>query len=147
MNSLTEDRTLAPDLLRRFVETPFHGTWQVGTNILFVETNEENILRVFAHFSLQQSPPTSPIRLKAIVDSELQLSEAMPIMMETRDVVWARGKQSLLVFDRQSSEIAVFMSRFVPENFMELLLEVLIKHTEPSGAGILTSTIWSACLK
>ena len=125
MPSIWEEAQEIPDLLRRFVETPYRTCLQQGSSAVTLESNDERILGAAAYLGECSCCP-SGASVKVIVDSQLLLSSNVPfITMETGDVIWGRQANLVYMADRDSRQVTVFMSDFLVQDLTTLLRELL----------------------
>jgi hypothetical protein len=125
--SRSEHDAPAPDLLRRFVPTPYQTIWLIGAAEITVETNHQEVLCTFSSPVEESSASVSKaIRLKVVVDSELALAEHLaPLVIKTPTIVWGRVRDMLFAFDNENRELLVFMNRFQPAEFSAFVLDLL----------------------
>lgn len=123
-----------PDLLRRFVATPHTAAWQIDGTLALVQTNDETVLKAFPSEGLEGCDGMPRLRLKVIVDPELQISpQAAPVRIETPEMLLGRSERFFFSFDRKSRELDIFTNEGPVSELREFVLQIL--HSEDATAS------------
>ncbi|MGE0405762.1 MAG: hypothetical protein AB7O65_05635, partial [Candidatus Korobacteraceae bacterium] len=90
-----------PDLLRRFVETPFHARLRLGGAYIDVTTNHAAFLAALSPFAAPASAlPDRPLIWKLLADPSAGTPNLEPLFTDSGAVVTAWfGQGNLLAFD------------------------------------------------
>lgn len=120
-----------PDLLRRFVATPHRAILVLGSHFAEIETNNQELLRWIPAQAINGDGDSPQVRVKVIVDPELQLADnSAAMILDTGAVLWGRSPEMLFAADCQAQTVQVFMTKpetgalrdFVRNVLCELLL-------------------------
>jgi hypothetical protein len=124
-----------PDLLKRFVHTPFQGFLRIERAEILVQSNDPTMIDVPATPSNRTVLGANSWLWKLIYDSdaESELREATSILFGTR-VVANMGSGCLVGLDRERSEVFAFLG-ITGENptFREVVVPFLTKLMLTTG--------------
>jgi hypothetical protein len=113
---MTEEPCWHPDLLRRFVPTPYVFSKSDGTNCLFVESNDLEIALRVRHADVfhRQSNRSGGLLCKLIRDlaSPVDGSERTIVSDGSLRVLYL-GRGTILIHDHERSELFGFIARNV----------------------------------
>ncbi len=119
-----------PDLLRRFVYTPYRASLCLGEYIVEIGTNDQAISRQLQSTGKSRAEIGRMMQVRAIIDEDLNLPlDSTPAVMDTGYVIWGMRPGMLFSLDRQTHEATIFMLHFVTQNFYELLTTLLSETT------------------
>ncbi len=113
-----------PDLLRRFVALPCHGTWFIAGVTFEVATNRQELLQ---SFPLQLATEVgNGVLLKVIVDPDMPSCDDSPAhVIDSGQLCWGNLNGTLFSFDRARGESIVFLPETRMHEFKALLEEFL----------------------
>ena len=118
----------APDLLRRFVATPYETVWMVDSLVVTAQCNEEEILGAFpqvppgAHGSGEQLQ----WRMRVVMDAQLNINAESPsVAWDDEEVLIGRTPQTFFAVDREIGEAYIFVREFEEADFRALVRGIL----------------------
>jgi hypothetical protein len=129
---MTTELCWHPDLLRRFVPTPYVFNTCDGSNQLFVESNDLDIalsVRRSEIFRLQSSQ-AGGLFCKLIRDMTAPVDASeMTIVSDGVLRVLSLGQGTILIYDRERSELLGFISRNVQvQELISSLISTLLRE-------------------
>jgi len=127
MASVVQQVESAPDLLRRFVTTPHHATWEFGAVCAHVITNAEQVLECFPQSRPSGQEQHRPkLHIKIVVDQDLQSSTmTSPLAVDAGSVLWGGSHDVFFAVDRELLEIVIFVGSYQRDTFRELIMELV----------------------
>ena len=115
-----------PDLLHRFVETPYRVTWKLPATSVIIETNYQDILHTFDRSEPNGRKTRPTIEIRAVVSSKFFLPpQVMGLMIDAPGVIWGRREEMLFAIDRDKRQGYVFLQTFRVEEFRKLVSDMV----------------------
>jgi hypothetical protein len=122
-----------PDLLKRFVETPFRADFRVGSTRVIVKTNDPAIPDLLRDFETpSRIRPLRLFRWKLVLDGDVRATASEPMLLRSGPVVVvSMGPACLIGVDYEKNELFAFLgSAASGDEFMASVLRVLRELTE-----------------
>jgi hypothetical protein len=129
----TESISRPPDLLKRFVPTPFRADLQIGSTRVIVRTNDPAIPRFLRDFNTRSRVrPWRRFRWKLVRDGDVRAPASRPILLRNGPVVvLSMGPACLIGVDYEKNELFAFFGCFAGgDAFTASILPVLRELTE-----------------
>jgi hypothetical protein len=127
---MTDEPSWHPDLLRRFVPTPFVFSIGDGPNRLFVESNDLEIALSVRQADVvhRQSSRSGRMLCKLIRDTSGPVDGSeITIVSDGSLVILYHGRGTILIHDRERSELLGFIARNVQvQELVSSLIPVLL---------------------
>lgn len=126
----------APDLIRRFVPTPFRATLRIGIAEVLVESNDPAMIEVLAGIESASSLWPHSFRWKIVYDKDApsELSDAMSISCG-QVVVVSMGTACLIGVDQARNELVGFLGCTADSPaFRDTIVPVLVGLTRDALA-------------
>lgn len=137
---MTDGQCWHPDLLRRFVPTPYVFKMCVGTNQICVESNDLEIA-----LGLRQSDAvvclghqTGGLLCKVIRDGSAPMDDAQRLIVsDGRIRALYQGRGTILIYDHERAELLGFVARNVKvQELVRLLIPALLDEQGAQRVGL-----------
>jgi hypothetical protein len=132
---MTEDRHWHPDLLRRFVATPFVFSVSDGSQRIQIESNDFEIANSVRRFAMRSSQADQDEMLfcKVVRDVTCDEDDSEPLILINGAIrMLQRGGKTILIYDEERAELFGFIARDVK---VESLTSSLIPAILSAGKG------------
>jgi hypothetical protein len=129
----TEASPSPPDLLKRFVPTPFRADLQMGSTRVVVKTNDPAIPGLLRGFKARSRVrPLRRFRWKLVRDGDVRAPASRPILLRNGPVVvLSMGPACLIGVDYEKNELFAFLGCFARgDTFTASILPLLRELTE-----------------
>jgi hypothetical protein len=128
-----------PDLLRRFVPTPFRAIYRIGDVPVLVQTNDIALLPVFPLEGNFVAPDEKLFEWKLVRDADVREPLEAPVALNCRQLeVVQMGPGCLLALDEEQRELLGFIGAGIDGNtYQEFLIPFMHAMTARTSAAYL----------
>jgi hypothetical protein len=132
-----------PDLLRRFVPTPFKAICRIGEVPVVVQTNDTTLLPTFSLEGNFVKPGEELFEWKLVRDADVREQLDQPVILNCGALeVVQMGPACLLAQDRERRELLGFVGACVDGNtYQEYLVPFMQTMTERAFAAWLSADV------
>ena len=134
----TGSNSSPPDLLKRFVPTPFRAELQMGSTRVTVKTNDPAIPALLRGFKTRSRVrPLRRFLWKIVRDDDVRASASQPMLLRNGPVVvLSMGPACLIGVDYDKNELFAFLGSFAGgDTFTASILPLLRELTEDVPGG------------
>ena len=105
----------SPDLLHRFLDTPFMGEFLIANRRLRLRSNQEDCLRMLQQYAVEESDTAPDFEGKLFFDQDLPADISRPTFLENEVVVLlSLGRGCFVLVHRLRKEFFGFISAGIP---------------------------------
>jgi len=135
------DAGAPPDLLRRFVPTPFRAIYRIGEVPVLVQTNDIALLPAFPLEGNFVAPGEDLFEWKLVRDADVREPLEAPVALNCRELqVVQMGPACLLALDEGERELLGFIGAGIDGNtYQEFLIPLMHRMTARTYAARLAT--------